>query len=331
MGGRLGLIKEEVIVVGGGPGGSSCAARLKDKGFSPLILDKEDFPREKLCGGWITPEVLGDLEFGPENYPHSILTFDTLRVHLRKLHFGLGVVQHSIRRYEFDNWLLARSGARVIKHRVKKVRQQDGGYRVDDQYWCRYLVGAGGTQCPVYRNLFRPMGERPKRFQVAALEREFPYEWSDGNCHLWFFDHGLPGYSWYVPKANGHLNVGIGAVARQLKHRNMDLHQQWQYFLAALHDNALLDGAELKPKGYSYFLRSESPATRLDNAFLVGDAVGLATHDLCEGIGPAVRSGLLAADAIAGMGEYEFHTVGRYSAPNGLVQKALGYMFVGRQ
>jgi len=325
------VIKEEVIIVGGGPGGSSCAWHLKARGFSPLILDSQDFPREKLCGGWITPEVLEDLEFGPEDYPHSFMTFDTLRIHLRKLHFGMGVVQHSIRRFEFDQWLLQRSSARVIKHRVRKVRRENQGYRVDDQYRCRYLVGAGGTKCPVHRELFRPLGERPKKLQVAALEHEFPYEWSSGDCHLWFFDRGLPGYSWYVPKANGHLNVGIGAVAGQLKRRRMEIRDHWRHFTEALRKNDLIDGAELNPRGYSYFLRGENPAARLDNAFSVGDATGLATQDLCEGIGPAVRSGLLAAEAIAGRADYNFESVGRYSAPNGLVQKALGYMFVTRQ
>ena len=52
---------------------------------------------------------------------------------------------------------------------------------------------------------------------AVVLEEEFPYDWSDGTCRLWFFDHGLPGYSWYVPKAGGHLNVGIGAMAGELK------------------------------------------------------------------------------------------------------------------
>ena len=51
----------EAIVVGGGPAGSAAAARLRAAGVDVLVLDKEEFPRQKLCAGWITPEVVRDL------------------------------------------------------------------------------------------------------------------------------------------------------------------------------------------------------------------------------------------------------------------------------
>jgi flavin-dependent dehydrogenase len=52
----------EVIVVGGGPAGASAARRLKQGGADVLVLDKEEFPRPKLCAGWITPEVVRDVD-----------------------------------------------------------------------------------------------------------------------------------------------------------------------------------------------------------------------------------------------------------------------------
>ena len=52
----------EVIVVGGGPAGSTCAWRLRQSGIDVLVLDKAAFPRTKLCAGWITPQVLSDLQ-----------------------------------------------------------------------------------------------------------------------------------------------------------------------------------------------------------------------------------------------------------------------------
>ena len=48
----------DVLIAGGGPAGSSCAWRLRDSGLKIAILDKQTFPRNKVCGGWITPEVL---------------------------------------------------------------------------------------------------------------------------------------------------------------------------------------------------------------------------------------------------------------------------------
>ncbi len=55
------MTTHDVIVIGGGPAGSAAAARLKRGGADVLVLDKETFPRLKLCAGWITPEVVRDL------------------------------------------------------------------------------------------------------------------------------------------------------------------------------------------------------------------------------------------------------------------------------
>ena len=101
----------DVLIVGGGPGGSSAAWQLRRAGADVLVLDRERFPRLKLCAGWITPEVVRDLEIDLEAYPHRLLTFPRLRVHWGRLQVPIPCVQHSIRRFEFDAWLLERSGA----------------------------------------------------------------------------------------------------------------------------------------------------------------------------------------------------------------------------
>ena len=213
------MIEVDTIIVGGGPAGSSCAWRLRRHGIDCLVLDRAEFPRLKLCAGWVTPKVLRDLEIEPGEYPASFLTFDALRLSFWGLGITLKTKQHSIRRIEFDEWLLRRSGAEVITHNVRQIRSDGDHYVIDDTWRCRHLVGAGGTRCPVHRTFFRELAPRDEALQAAVLEEEFPCNWSDGTCRLWFFDHGLPGYSWYVPKAGGHLNVGIGAMAAKLKSR----------------------------------------------------------------------------------------------------------------
>jgi len=55
------MINIEAIVVGGGPAGSTCAKNLKKGGIDTIILDKNEFPRTKLCAGWITPKVIKQL------------------------------------------------------------------------------------------------------------------------------------------------------------------------------------------------------------------------------------------------------------------------------
>ena len=140
------------------------------------------------------------------------------------MHFGrwqvpVPCVQHSIRRFEFDAWLLERSGAEVIEHNVRHIESDGEQYVIDDSYRCRYLIGAGGTRCPVYRTLFREANPRSSELQLVTLEHEIRYEWRERDCHLWFFGHGLPGYSWYVPKERGWLNVGRGRHRRAHEER----------------------------------------------------------------------------------------------------------------
>ncbi|MEQ9003184.1 MAG: FAD-dependent monooxygenase, partial [Pseudomonadales bacterium] len=197
--------RREVIIVGGGPAGASAAGELVRSGVDCLVLDRETFPREKLCAGWITPEVVDDLGIDPAKYPHRFLTFDVLDIAIKRLHVPLRSPQHSIRRYEFDAWLLERSGAEVRQHNVREVVADEDGYLLDGSLRCRYLIGAGGTRCPVFRDLFRPERPRDKALQAVTLEHEFAYDWADERCHLWFLDGGLPGYAWYVPKADGYL------------------------------------------------------------------------------------------------------------------------------
>src|SRR5437868_4988822 len=193
----------DVLIVGGGPAGSSAAWRLRRAGADVLVLDRERFPRLKLCAGWITPEVVRDLEIDLEAYPHRLLTFPRLRVHWGRLQVPIPCVQHSIRRFEFDAWLLERSGAPFEQHNVRHIAADGAGFVVDDAFRCRWLVGAGGTRCPVYRTLFRDLNPRASELQIVTLEHEIQYDWRDCDCHLWFFEEGLPGYSWYVPKENG--------------------------------------------------------------------------------------------------------------------------------
>ena len=314
----------DVLIVGGGPAGSAAARRLKRAGADVLVLDKERFPRLKLCAGWITPEVVRDLEMDIAAYPHRFLTFERLHIHVKGLYVKVPCIQHSIRRFEFDAWLLERSGAPVVQHTVRNIRREAGGYVVDDAFRCRYLIGAGGTRCPVYRTLFREANPRAAELQTVTLEHEFPYDWQDADCHLWFFEKGLPGYSWYVPKRDGWLNVGVGGMAERLKRSGKDIRHHWSQFTSML-DKKLATGAHYDPTGYSYFLRGNVDVARIEDAFITGDAAGLATRDMAEGIGPAIRSGIRAAEAILEGADYQLHDVTGASLGGGMVSRVFDW------
>ena len=120
-------------------------------------------------------------------------------------------------------------------------------------------------------------------------------------------------------------------MAEKLKARGNDVKTHWRHFTDVLDKRGLVTGFDYAPRGYSYYLRGNVDVVRIDNAFITGDAVGLATRDLCEGIGPAIRSGHLAAESILTGSEYSLDAINALSAEHAIVRKLLEYMFVKRR
>jgi flavin-dependent dehydrogenase len=301
----------ETIIVGGGPGGSSCAWELGRQGRQCLVLERKPLPRLKLCAGWVTPRVLTDLAIDPADYPHGMIKLETLKVFYGRRHRlsrTVPSVQYSIRRIEFDAWLLRRSGAEVVQHTVRQVVPDADGYTIDDTYHCRYLVGAGGTNCPVKKALFEP----DEGDLLVTQEVEYETAVTNPACTLWFPYAESWGYAWYVPKANA-INIGFGG--RRSRLGDWDRQRLWQDFVALLHKEGCIREDPPEPKGYSYYIGKRRRQARKGNAYLIGDAAGLATLDLAEGIGPAVESGILAARDLLGQAHYAPRSITRYSLP----------------
>jgi len=307
------MIETQVAIVGGGPAGSTCAWELNRNGIDTIIVDKSDFPRTKLCAGWITPKVLTKLAM--TDYPHSLIRFNRLHYHFFNLRVPVRTEQYSIRRFEFDHWLLRRAGVPVYRHEVCHIETSRGTFVIDNRFRCTYLVGAGGTYCPVHRSFFKERYPRLREGMITTLEQEFEYDYRDDNCYLWFFDRKLPGYAWYVPKGDGYLNIGIGGNLAAMKSRKTNIGQYWSFFIQRLDRLSLVGKVPFHPRGYNYYLRQKRSTVQLDRVFLVGDAAGLATRDMGEGIGPAVESGLRAAEAITRGCVYSIESIPSYSMP----------------
>jgi flavin-dependent dehydrogenase len=310
------MIRTDVLIIGGGPAGSSCARVLKQAGMNCIVLDKSAFPRFKPCAGWITPQVLKWAQMDVTGYPYGLTEFTSFDVSIYGFKFKLPTHQYAIRRYEFDRWLLDRADVEFHVHEAREIRLENGEYVVDGELSARYLIGAGGTACPVQRTFFSSVSPRVPGSLIVAQEEEVQYDLKDTRCKLWFFQNKLPGYAWYVPKKDGYVNVGLGGFEGSLKHNGDTLKNHWNYLVKQLEEAGLITGHVYKPAGHSYILRRRSPQIHVGNAYLAGDSLGLATLDMGEGIGPAIRSGQLAAESILTGAEYSLASIPSYSFPS---------------
>jgi geranylgeranyl reductase family protein len=307
----------DVVIVGGGPAGSSCAWALRDSGLDVLILDRAAFPRNKLCAGWITPLILGELEFTPDDYPPN-LTIQPIngfrlsaiggpQVEIR----SDSVVSYGIRRCEFDEFLLRRSGARLREGvALTSIERKDRGWLINGEIRAPMLVGAGGHFCPVGRYL----GNKGSPAPVLAQEIEFEMDRSqatrskvDAELPELFFCRDMKGYGWVLRKGD-YLNVGLGRTDSH------EISGHVKEFVSYLHETRDVETPDSGIAGHAYGLWGRTERKFLDDGvLLVGDAAGLAYPESGEGIRPAIESGLIASHAIlAAEGNYSANNLSLY-------------------
>jgi flavin-dependent dehydrogenase len=300
----------DLLIVGGGPAGSSLAWGLRDRGLRVRVLDRARFPRDKTCAGWVTPPVWRALALDPGAYAQGgartlqpIRGFQIGRMGDRAAHAsGEAVVSHGIRRCEFDAFLLARCGAEVqAETPVRSVARTPEGWLVNGAIHARLLVGAGGHFCPVARAV---SAQRSEEEPVAAQEIEAPL--SDEELRglrvaedvpeIWF-TRDLAGYGWVFRKGR-YLNVGLGR-------RGGGAAEEMRAFLARLREAGRVPASwqgALHGHAYLTYATAARPLSGAHFA-LIGDAAGLAYDKSGEGIRPAVESGLLLARALAKAGD----------------------------
>lgn len=309
----------DVLVVGGGPGGSSCARALVRAGLDVVVLDRRTFPRDKVCAGWITPPVLAALDVDPAAYaaggrvlqPVHGFAVSRLGDPAARVDYGQ-VVSYGIRRCELDHFLLERAGARLrLGEPLRSLRRANGRWIANEAVEAPIVVGAGGHFCPVAQHLGCATGppapvvtaqEIEIRLAPEALEKLAV----DAVLPELFFEPDLAGYGWVVRKGDW-LNVGLGrqdASADSDTEEGRGLAAYVARFLARMRAAGKVpDALGARFRGHAYLLHGQSDRPLAgDGVVLVGDAAGLAYPRSGEGIRPAVESGLLAAETIVAAG-----------------------------
>ncbi len=338
----------DALIVGGGPAGSTCARQLRQQGMDVVIMDKATFPREKVCAGWITPAVVEALQLDTADYARQHVLQPIIAFRTGLIEGGIvetrypTTVSYGIRRYEFDDYLLRRSNARLQLGQALKSIQRDGNrFVVNDAISTPLIIGAGGHFCPVARFMGAQLGGSEPAITAKEIEFEMSPEQSDvcgarGDTPELYFCRDMKGYGWCFRKGN-YLNIGLGREDNHL------LSEQLERFCEFLEEHGSIPkGIPDRFHGHAYLLYGHSVRKQIDDGMLlIGDAAGLAYPQSGEGIRPAVESGLMAAATVLeAQGDYRRQRLQPYNSrliarfgtapsPTNAGQSVAGKLFAG--
>ena len=320
--------EHEVIVVGAGPGGATAAAALAQAGRDVLLLDRQSFPRDKICGDAVSlgaVQIMNDLGMADqvraaqqrgEFYPLDGMRLvspsgHTLHADFHRgpageesyvaprLYFDAVIQQHAVesgacyRRAEV-------AGPLLEDGRVVGVLARENGD--NHAFRAPVVIGADGVTSTIMRQLRPETNQHEDTHRAVALRAYiegielFPHK-----VEFFLYDEVLPGYAWIFPAGEDVANIGLGMRLDVFRKHKRNLKKMLSDFLAM---------PDIRPRlKNSYALRDvaiwqlnfgsqEGLQHAFDGALLVGDAAGFINPLTGGGIHNALISGVLAAQTV---------------------------------
>lgn len=319
-----------VIIVGGGPAGAGASFFLSKYGIDHVVLEKETFPRDKVCGDacsgktalvinranpeWLS-EILGEpeqfmpswgIKFVAPNGKGLDIPFNPNRTATSK------APGFTVPRLDFDDFLHRKMAAPectlVQNAKVTAIERNPNGVTVtalvngsERVYTAPLLIGADGDK-GICRRVLADGESDPKSYAVGlrAYYEGITGMHSENFIELHFLPEVLPGYLWIFPLPGGKANVGVGLLSDVVRRKKINLREQMLHAIKTNPDiaprfkNAQLLG---KIQGWGLPLATERKALSGEGYMLCGDAASLVDPFSGEGIGNALYSGMLAAAA----------------------------------
>lgn len=316
----------DVVIVGAGPAGCACAICLADSGLNIAVVDKEKFPREKVCGdgltidvvnqlGWISEQLKKDfIEFGKKLEINGLQVFsskgDKMEVFLKD--YISDKKMYTCKRIDFDNFLFKH----LKKYKNIKVFEQN---QINDvsiepdkivaesqkyKFESKILIAADGQNSVISRKIIEKKEGRKKHsgYSLRCYYKNVTGLHPENTLELHFLKNIPYGYFWIFKLPDNQVNVGIGLPSGIISKRKMNL--------KTILDNIITDHPEISPRFKNAVLIDKIEGGKImgsayrnkslsdERVLLTGDSAYLANPFSGEGVGSAIRSGRIAAGHI---------------------------------
>ncbi|MGB8193156.1 MAG: geranylgeranyl reductase family protein [Chitinophagaceae bacterium] len=323
-------IETQAIIIGAGPAGASTSIFLDKYNIPHIVIEKERFPRDKVCGDAFSTRTIHVLKQANPDWLHQIFNDNSSFMATngaifigpdgRKLHIPFGknnlpghAPGFTSSRLVFDKFLFDKihsASATVFENAaVKSIERGNDKITIDIiqgethyQVSAPLLVGADGEKSQVKKALM-PQPWRNKGHSVA-LRAYFKgvTGFSEASfIELFYLTEILPGYFWIFPLPNGMANIGLGFLSDKVKKEKINLRKE---LMKLVHEHPIIkqrfSNASLAGNihGWSIPMNMQKMPISGDHFLLAGDAGCLVNPFTGEGIGNALYSGMVAADAI---------------------------------
>lgn len=326
-------IPTPVAIVGAGPAGAAASLFLSKAGIHHYLIDKETFPRDKICGDGCSgkttyvlrqanPGFLDEIfadegrflpSYGvrfvaPNGRPMNIPFYAQRQQGQRPPGF-------TSKRLELDHFLFSKldtTYATILQGcTVQQLERNEDGFQIVGkqkngsavQLQCTLLIGADGDKGITRKRLLQDnrvakaewIGLRGYYTGVQGMHPENFIE-------LHFLKEVLPGYFWIFPLPNGEANVGIGLDAAVARRKKINLREVMLHTIAAhplIRERFAQAQASDKIYGWGLPVGKGAATVSGDHFMITGDAASLIDSFTGEGIGNALYSGMVAAEAAA--------------------------------
>jgi menaquinone-9 beta-reductase len=321
--------RHDVIVVGGGPGGSVAAWDLARRGIDVLVLERERFPREKVCGDYVEPrglrimQAMGCMQEIEQSAPPPLPISDSAtwvdweRAYRGPIPFygqreGLPPHGYIVPRARLDAVLLAaaemagtsvRQGTKVheVRTSAEGVELHTRSSAREQVYRARLVIGADGANSVVARRAGQ-LGDDPRHIAVAQRAYAEGLDDDVGEAEFFFDEDLFPGYGWMFPMAEGQVNLGVGILSETRRRLGVNVPELFRQFLQQLrrvHPRAQELRLSGPPIGGVVKTYGAAGQNYFDGGLLIGDAGSFVDPMTGEGITPAMESALLATSVAA--------------------------------